>query len=83
MLAGEIEGPVMILGLWGMWVSRRHWHEYSIFYAQFVAFAAVTAVFFGHTSYRAYLDVYWIVFAAGVLVGWLSESRYRKLVDPP
>jgi hypothetical protein len=40
-------------------------------------------VFFGHTSYRAYLDVYWIVFAGGVLAGWLSESRYRKLVDPP
>ena len=71
----------------GLWVSRRHWREHSIFYGQFVAFAAVTAVaavsavFFGHTSYRAYLDIYWIVFAAGVLVGWLSESRYRKLVD--
>ena len=63
-------GPVMIFGLWGMWASRRHWREHSIFYAQFVAFAAVTAVFFGHTSYRAYLDVYWIVFAAGVLAAW-------------
>jgi 4-amino-4-deoxy-L-arabinose transferase-like glycosyltransferase len=73
-------GPVMILGLWGMWASRRHWRKHSIFYIQFVTFAAVTAVFFGHTSYRAYLDVYWIVFAAGVLAGWLSESRYR---DPP
>jgi Dolichyl-phosphate-mannose-protein mannosyltransferase len=66
-------GSVMIFGLWGMWVSRRHWREHSIFYAQFVAFAAVTAVFFGHTSYRAYLDVYWIVFAAGVLAAWLSK----------
>ena len=63
-------GPVMIFGLWGMWVSRRHWREHSIFYTQFVTFAAVTAVFFGHTSYRAYLDVYWIVFAAGVLAAW-------------
>jgi hypothetical protein len=33
----------------------------------FISFAIVTAVFFGHTSYRAYLDVYWIVFAAGML----------------
>ena len=69
----------MIFGLWGMWASRRHWREHSIFYAQFVAFAAVTAVFFGHTSYRAYLDVYWIVFAAGVLATWLSKSPSRKL----
>jgi 4-amino-4-deoxy-L-arabinose transferase-like glycosyltransferase len=60
-------GPVMILGLWGMWAGRRHWREHMIFYWLFFSFAAVTAVFFGHTSYRAYLDVYWIVFAAGAL----------------
>jgi 4-amino-4-deoxy-L-arabinose transferase-like glycosyltransferase len=60
-------GPLMILGIWGMWAGRRHWREHSIFYLQFISFAAVTAVYFGHTSYRAYLDVYWIVFAAGVL----------------
>jgi len=47
-----------------MWASRTHWPEHSIFYAQLVAFAALTAVFFGHTSHRAYLDVFWIVFAA-------------------
>ena len=75
-------GPIMILGLWGMWAGRRHWREHSIFYAQFVSFAAVTAVFFGHTSYRAYLDVYWIVFAAGLLATWLSKSPHRKLLDP-
>jgi 4-amino-4-deoxy-L-arabinose transferase-like glycosyltransferase len=68
-------GPVMIIGLLGMLVSRRHWREHSIFYAQFACFAAVTAVFFGHTSYRSYLDVYWIVFAAGALTGSLAENR--------
>jgi 4-amino-4-deoxy-L-arabinose transferase-like glycosyltransferase len=76
-------GPVMILGLWGMWASRSHWREHSIFYAQFVAFAVVTAVFVGHTSYRAYLDVYWIVFAAGVLAEadsarWFRMKRSRS-----
>jgi 4-amino-4-deoxy-L-arabinose transferase-like glycosyltransferase len=60
-------GLVMTLGLWGMWVGRKHWREHLIFYALFVSFAAVTAVFFGHTSYRSYLDIYWIVFAAGSL----------------
>jgi 4-amino-4-deoxy-L-arabinose transferase-like glycosyltransferase len=59
--------PVMILGIWGMWSGRRRWRDHLIFYALFVSFAAVTAVFFGHTSYRVYLDVYWIVFAAGTL----------------
>ena len=75
-------GPVMILGLWGMWASRTHWREHSIFYAQFVAFAAVTAVFFGHTSYRAYLDVFWIVFAAGLMAAWLRKSQYGRLLEP-
>jgi 4-amino-4-deoxy-L-arabinose transferase-like glycosyltransferase len=75
-------GPVMILGLWGMWARRTHWREHSIFYTQFVAFAAVTAIFFGHTSYRAYLDVFWIVFAAGVLAAWIRKSQYSSLFEP-
>lgn len=60
-------GPVMTFGLWGMWAGRRNWREHLIFYAAFVTFALITAIFFGHTSYRAYLDVYWIVFAASSL----------------
>jgi len=60
-------GPIMILGLWGMWSNRRRWRMHLLFYGLFVSFAAVTAVFFGHTNYRSYLDVYWIVFAAGAL----------------
>jgi 4-amino-4-deoxy-L-arabinose transferase-like glycosyltransferase len=59
--------PIMVFGLWGMWSGRQHWRDHFIFYALFVSFVGVTAVFFGHTSYRAYLDVYWIVFAAGTL----------------
>jgi 4-amino-4-deoxy-L-arabinose transferase-like glycosyltransferase len=74
-------GPIMILGLWGMWAYRSRWREYSIFFAQFVSFAAVTAVFFGHTSYRAYLDVYWIVFAAGVMAAW-HVNPFRIRVGP-
>jgi 4-amino-4-deoxy-L-arabinose transferase-like glycosyltransferase len=70
--------PIMMLGLWGMWAGRRHWREHSIFYAQFIWFAAVTAVFFGSTSYRAYLDVYWIVFAAGVLDVWQSKYFHSE-----
>jgi hypothetical protein len=65
-----------------MWASRAHWLEHSIFYAQFVAFIAVTAVFFGHTGYRVYLDVFWIVFAAGLLAAWLRKSRYSSLFEP-
>jgi uncharacterized membrane protein YoaK (UPF0700 family) len=57
----------MILGLAAMFFYRKSWREHLILYALFVSFAAVTAVFFAHTSHRSYLDVYWIVFAAGLL----------------
>jgi len=60
-------GPVMALGLWGMWRRRRHWREDSLFYLLFASFTAVTAIFWAHTAHRAYLDVYWMVFAAGAL----------------
>jgi len=60
-------GPIMLLGTWGMWHFRRRWREHLIFYLLFASFTGITAVFFGHTSYRVYLDVYWIVFAAGLL----------------
>jgi 4-amino-4-deoxy-L-arabinose transferase-like glycosyltransferase len=66
-------GPVMILGLWGMWTGRHNWREHLIFYALFASFTGVTAIYFGHTSYRAYLDVYFIVFAAGLLAQLWSK----------
>ncbi len=60
-------GPVMLAGLWGMWRRRSCWRLDSLVYVLFAAFVMVTAVFWAHTSHRVYLDVYWIVFAAGLL----------------
>jgi 4-amino-4-deoxy-L-arabinose transferase-like glycosyltransferase len=60
-------GPVMVLGLWGMWRRRSQWRDDSLIYLMFALFLLVTAVYFGQTNHRVYLDVYWIVFAAGAL----------------
>jgi 4-amino-4-deoxy-L-arabinose transferase-like glycosyltransferase len=60
-------GPVMALGLWGMWRRRSQWREDSLVYLMFAQFIVITAVYFGQTNHRVYLDVYWIVFAAGAL----------------
>jgi 4-amino-4-deoxy-L-arabinose transferase-like glycosyltransferase len=60
-------GFVMTLGIWGMWAFRRYWREHLIYYLLFISFVGVTALFYGHTSHRAYLDVYLIVFAVGAL----------------
>ncbi|MGH9589623.1 MAG: glycosyltransferase family 39 protein [Terracidiphilus sp.] len=58
-------GPVMLLGLWGMFRHRAHWREDCLIYFLFATFMLITAVFWAHTSHRVYLDVYWIAFGAG------------------
>ena len=74
-------GPVMTLGFWGMWTSRQKWREHLIIYINFVTFALVTAIYFGHTNYRVYLDVYLIIFAAGVVAQLRSKtSLVRKSI---
>ena len=64
-------GTIMTLGLLGMIISRGSWREHSLIYALFLSFIIVTAVFFGHTSHRSYLDVYWIAYSAYVLTRWI------------
>lgn len=71
--------PIMLLGVFGMWMRRRHWREDAAIYALFVCFAMITALFFGHTSHRSYLDVYWIVFGSGALVA--LERNWRKSLN--
>jgi len=60
-------GPVMLLGLWGMWRRRAQWRDDLPVYLLFMTFITTTALFWAHTSHRVYLDVYWIVFAAGAV----------------
>jgi hypothetical protein len=71
-------GPVMVLGLWGMWRRRKCWRDDSLVYLLFATFIIVTAAFWAHTSHRAYLDVYWIVFAAGALVETGAGILHRR-----
>ncbi len=68
-------GPVMVLGLFGMIASWRSWREHSLIYWLFGSFALLTAVVFGHTSHRVFLDVYWMAFAAAAIIR--SESVRR------
>ena len=67
----------MTLGLAAMFLHRKAWRAHTIIYTLFVCFAAVTALFFGQTSHRSYLDVYWIVFTPGLMSGWFIEEANR------
>ena len=68
-------GPMLLLGLVGMWRTRWRWREFLPVYANFVLFAGITGVLWGHSSHRAFLDVYFIIFAASVIVALLPKIR--------
>jgi hypothetical protein len=76
-------GPVMVLGLWGMWMRRAHWREDSLIYLLFVQFLLVTAVYFGQTNHRVFLDVYWIVFGAGTLATVAYQGLFMQPAQEP
>jgi hypothetical protein len=68
-------GPMMTLGVWGMWRRRAEWREDLLIYLLFAEFLAITAIYFGQTSHRVYLDVYFIVFAAGALTSRFARDK--------
>ena len=68
-------GPVMVLGLWGMWRRRAEWRDDSLIYLLFAQFLVVTAVYFGQTNHRVFLDVYFIAYAAGAMTRRFGRSE--------
>ncbi|MGE3692559.1 MAG: ArnT family glycosyltransferase [Novosphingobium sp.] len=76
--------PLLALGLAGIWRERRKWRRDVPFYAHFVTFSGITAVIWAHSSHRSYLDVYLMVFAAGLLAQlwqrWRRGLRGKALI---
>jgi len=69
--------PVAILGIAGMVFARRN-PAVILIALLFLAFIAVSAVFWAHTSHRTYLDVYWIVLAASVVDRFTSRTPHSS-----
>jgi hypothetical protein len=71
--------PVMLLAGLGLWLlgRRKNWPALLLCGAHVLAFSLVTMVFWAHTSHRSYLDVYFIVLAAGAL------TSFRQPDDRP
>ncbi|WP_404367375.1 glycosyltransferase family 39 protein [Sphingomonas sp. MMS24-J45] len=66
-------GPMLVLGLIGLWRTRSRWREFLPVYGNFLLFAGITGVLWGHSSHRAFLDVYLIIFASSVIVPTLHR----------
>jgi len=73
-------GPIITFGVYAMWAYRKDWREHLIFYALFTTFIGVTAIFYGHTNYRTYLDLYLIVFSAGLFVKMWQTKKWTQML---
>jgi len=75
--------PIFLLGLVGLWRSRRNWRRDAIFYAHIASFAAITTVLWGHTSHRSYLDIYFMIFAASTVAALFDRySLWPRWIKP-
>ncbi len=72
--------PLFLLGLAGMWQSRANWRRDALFYALIGTFAAITALIWGHTSHRSYLDYYFIIFAAFAILRIFESPLGRSVL---
>jgi hypothetical protein len=66
------DGAAIFLSGVGLWLlgRRKNWPALLLCVAHVLAFSVVTAVFWAHTSHRSYLDVYFIILAAGALASF-------------
>jgi len=74
-------GPVLALGLCGLFMGRRKWKEFSHILILFGTFMGVSAIYWAHSRHRVFLDIYLIVFAvyaARRLLGCKTEDRLAR-----
>ena len=64
--------PLLLLGLAGLWRARAQWRRDMLFYAQFAMFAGISGMLWAQTAHRVFLDLYLMVFAAGLVSAWLG-----------
>lgn len=71
-------GALLLLGLVGVALSRRHWREVSLLWFVQISMTLVYMVFHPSTRYRVPTDPMWFLFSAYALVwlwGWWQQRR--------
>lgn len=66
--------PILILALWGVYLTIGRWRKLIPIYAYFIALSAPYLVFLPTTRYRLPLDFFLIMFAAVAIVHWWERK---------
>ena len=72
--------PLLVLSVLGGWKSRAQWRDCGYFYTLILSFALGSAVFWGHSSHRMYVEPYLMILAAR---GIAEVSRSSAPVSGP
>ncbi len=73
-------GPILILGILGMYALRRRWKEISIFFWYFISFMLVCGFTISKIRFRLPLDVYLIIFGSS-FISLLMERTSVKFAQ--
>jgi hypothetical protein len=79
-------GPVLILGLLGIWIERKRWRDYIPLLATIAGFSLIYPLFTTCVRYRLPIDACFIVFAAvalAVLAGRVNDRLGRFFGTTP
>lgn len=71
-------GPVFLLGLVGIFLSRRQWKELLPFYLPFLSMPALYALFLTNVRYRLPLDLYLIMFCSFTIGELIRRKCYHR-----
>ena len=78
LVAGATFTPVLLLGLWGLVVTRERWRSLLLLYLLFVYYTGIHCVFMAVTRYRAPIVPLLMLFAACGLMDLLGRTRLAQ-----
>jgi 4-amino-4-deoxy-L-arabinose transferase-like glycosyltransferase len=69
--------PVLLLAIWGVWLTHSRWRQLLPIYGYFIVFSAAYSVFLPTTRYRLPLDFFLVIFAAVAAGNMWNRMRHH------
>jgi len=67
--------PIMVTSIWGMFLTKKIWRSFLIFYLLFISFTFTSMIFVGSIRYRTPIMPFMIIFSAYTLK-WIYNKTF-------